>query len=183
MKKSIPFIIGILWLMAIAVIAFYDGISFSHRESMNLCQDGLAAEGHYYIMDNRESESVVYQIEQDYSVSQIFFTDDYKEYVTISQIAYYDSLFVLLQEEERGYRIIELNDVMQVVSQSGLLSLKEKGSISGFAADEKGFYLTLIGEDRETVFTYFLEKEGSLKELPSKEEAKQTQKEEINEEE
>ena len=172
MKKSIPFIIGILWLIAIAVIAFYDGISFSHRESMNLCQDGLAVEGHYYIMDNRESESVVYQIEQDYSVSQIFFTNDYKENVTISQIAYYDSLFVLLQEKESGYRIIELDDVMQVIGQSGLLSLKEKGSISGFVADEKGFYLTLIGEDRETVFTYFLEKEGSLGKIPSKAELK-----------
>lgn len=180
MKKSIPFIIGILWLIIIAIIAFYDGISFSHRESMNLCQDGLAVQGQYYVMDNRETESAVYRIEQDHRVSEIFFTNDYKEYVTISRIAYDDSLFVLLQEAENRYRIIELDDGMHVIRHSGVLSLKEKGSVSGFVADNKGFYLTLIGEEQETVFTYFLEKEGSLTDYPTKTE--ENQKGEIKEE-
>lgn len=170
MKKIIPFLIGILWLMIIAGIAFYDGISFSHRESMNLCQDGITAEGQYYVMENREKESVVYQITPDRSVSQIFFTGDYKEEVSISGIAWQNSLFVLLQERENSYRIIELDSKMKAVRHSGLVSLKEQGSISGFSVDEKGFYLTLLTKDREAAYTYFLDRQDSLTEFTGKEE-------------
>ena len=105
MKKTIPIGLGILWLIIVAFLAFSDGADWSHKESLNLCQDGLQTGSSFYIMDNREKESVVYHIDEQHQVVDMFRSNNYKEGITFSGLSFKEYLYVLVKEKEGAYRI------------------------------------------------------------------------------
>lgn len=172
MKRSIPIILGMIWLSIIASFAFQDGIEWKRNESMNLCQDGIQVEDRVFVLENRNAGGVIYEIGEDKQVIDIFFSEDYQKNLRISRITYEESLYALM-EEAGVYHILELDSQMNPVASSALLDTGKNGKVTGFAADEEGFYLTLISDERDQVYTYFLEKEGSLKKIEAKKEAEE----------
>lgn len=176
MKKTIPIGLGILWLIIVAFLAFSDGVDWSHKESLNLCQDGLQTGSSFYIMDNREKESVVYHIDEQHQVVDMFRSNSYKEGITFSGLSFKEYLYVLVKEKEGAYRILALDETLYPLEESSILVPKEKGELTGFEAAEEGFYLTLVSEDGSRAVTYFLEREGSMRGiLPLKEKSGESQ--------
>ena len=170
MKKGIPIILGILWLLVVAGIAFRDGAGWNRQEKMHLCQDGIQAEGKVYVLDNREGEGVIYEIDDNHTVTNLFFTGSYRQEMRIAGLAWHNGLYALLQEPEGEYCILKLDETMHPAAASDTFLPKESGSMTDFAVDETGFYLTLISDRQDTVYTYFMEKEENLKEISSEKE-------------
>lgn len=184
MKKTIPIILGVLWLATVAILAFFDGADWSYKESMNLCQGGIQAGNSFYIMDNREEESVVYHINENHQVVNLFRGSSYKSNLTFVGLSFLDNLFLLLEEAEGTYRIIALDETLQPIEESGSLVPKEKGELTGFTAKEDGFYLTVVAEGGDKAVTYFLEEKENMRSLLSEEikEGSREDKKEITQE-
>ncbi|MBR5578959.1 MAG: hypothetical protein IKW28_08200 [Lachnospiraceae bacterium] len=166
MRKTIPAILSFIWLAVVACLAFMDGSAWSRQESMNLCQDGLQVENRFYIMDNREKEGVIYQIDESHQVTDMFLTGSYKENISIARLSYSDSLYVLVEEGEE-HRIIKLDELMTPVEESRKIITKEEGEISSFLADDTGFYLTMVLPEGDQAVTYFAEKEEIMRSIPA----------------
>lgn len=167
MKKTIPIILGVIWLLVVSLMAFSDGADWSYEESLNLCQDGIQAGNSFYIMDNREKESVVYHIDREYRVQDIFLSSNYKEGITIKGLSFLEDLYVLLEEQKGAYRIIRLDETMYPVEESGILIPEESGELSFFDVKADGFYLTVTAKDGKRAVTYFLEGDEAMRDLLS----------------
>lgn len=177
MKKQIPYIIALAWMAAVAVLAFLDGLAWSRERMRSAYLDGCMEGDRIYLVENMEKDGVLYVMDSDGKVKEVSLASAVEKGSFFVKVDYEDSLYALLvkktaAEEARRYRIVQFDDQGRIMEKTGEFTLQQPGTVTGFSAEAKGFYLTMVMEDQASAGAYFVDKKelgGETEEkLPSR---------------
>lgn len=166
MKKHIPYVVALGWMIAVAVLAFLDGLSWSRGRMRSAYLDGCAEGDRIYLVENMEKDAVLYVMDTDGEVQEVSLASSAKKGSVFAKIDYEDSLYGVLTDrasaEESSaarYTIVQFDDQGRVTAQTPEYTMEQKGVLTGFSAESKGFYLTVVLEDETSAGAYFVDKE------------------------
>lgn len=71
MKKRIPYIVAFAWMMAVAVLAFADGLAWSRERTRSAYLDGCAEGDRIYLVENMERDGILYVMDSDGTVKEV----------------------------------------------------------------------------------------------------------------
>lgn len=166
MKKHIPYMVALGWMIAVAVLAFLDGLAWSGERTRSAYLDGCAQGDRIYLVENMEKDAVLYVMDADGKVKDVSLASSVKKGSVFAKIDYEDSLYGVLMdrasmEENSGarYTIVQFDDQGRVTAQTPEYTMEQEGVLTGFSAEPKGFYLTVVLEDKTSAGAYFVGKE------------------------
>ena len=172
MKKQIPYIVALAFMIAVAVLAFLDGLTWSRERMRSAYLDGCMQGDRIYLVENMERDGVLYVMDSDGAVEEVSLASEVEKGSFFVKIDYEDSLYGLLVKRETEeaaswrYRIVQYDDQGRMTEKTPEFTLQQPGIVTGFTAEPKGFYLTAVLEDGVSVGAYYVDK----KELGSEEE-------------
>ena len=172
MKKQIPYIVALAFMIAVAVLAFLDGLTWSRERMRSAYLDGCMQGDRIYLVENMERDGVLYVMDSDGTVEDVSLASEVEKGSFFVKIDYEDSLYGLLVKRETEeaaswrYRIVQYDDQGRMTEKTPEFTLQQPGIVTGFTAEPKGFYLTAVLEDGVSVGAYYVDK----KELGSEEE-------------
>ena len=166
MKKHIPYMVAFGWMIAVAVLAFLDGLAWSGERTRSAYLHGCAQGDRIYLAENMEKDAVLYVMDADGKVKDVSLASSVKKGSVFAKIDYEDSLYGVLtdrasMEENSGarYTIVQFDDQGRVTAQTPEYTMEQEGVLTGFSAEPKGFYLTVVLEDKTSAGAYFVGKE------------------------
>lgn len=165
MKKQIPYMVALAWMAAVAVLAFLDGLAWSRERTRSAYLDGCAQGDRIYLVENMEKDGVLYVMDSDGAVEEVSLASAVEKDSFFVKVDYEDGLYGLLarkperQEESWRYRIVQYDDRGRMTEKTQEFTLQQPGKLTGFCAEPKGFYLTVVLEGQEAAGAYFVEKE------------------------
>lgn len=171
MKKRIPYIVAFAWMMAVAVLAFADGLAWSRERTRSAYLDGCAEGDRIYLVENMERDGILYVMDSDGTVKEVSLASAVEKGSFFAKIDYEDALYGLMvkkadsEDTAMRYRIVQFDARGQATVKTPEFTLQQEGVLTGFHAEPKGFYLTAVLEDQASAASYFVEK----KELGSEE--------------
>ena len=71
MKRHIPYIVALAWMMAVAVLAFADGLSWSRERTRSAYLDGCAVGDRIYLVENMERDGILYVMDSQGTVQEV----------------------------------------------------------------------------------------------------------------
>lgn len=161
MKKTVPVILGIVWLILVASFALGNGIDWKNGYSPAACQDGVVVETMTYALERMEDEGILYQINEQGDVEHIFLSGSIDNGSYIAKAASYEDLYGILvvpytyeNEIRTGYRILKFDRNLIPTAESPLLVMEQEGELTGFSVDQDGFYLTLVTDKGQKTYAY-----------------------------
>ena len=173
MKKRIPYIVALAWMMAVAALAFADGYSWSKERARSAYLDGCVVGDRIYLVENLERDAVLYVMDSEGAVREVSLASAVDKGIFFAKIDYEDALYGLLvrkgalDDAPPQYRIVRFDDYGRMTEETPEFTLQQEGTLTGFHAEPKGFYLTAVLENQGSAAAYFVEKE----ELESREAA------------
>lgn len=171
MKKRIPYIVAFAWMMAVAVLAFADGLAWSRERTRSAYLDGCAEGDRIYLVENMERDGILYVMDSDGTVKEVSLASAVEKGSFFAKIDYEDALYGLMvkkadsEDTAMRYRIVQFDARGQATVKTPEFTLQQEGVLTGFHAEPKGFYLTAVLENQASAASYFVEK----KELGSEE--------------
>lgn len=165
MKKQIPYIVALAWMMAVAVLAFADGLSWSRERTRSAYLDGCAQGDRIYLVENMERDGILYVMDSDGAVGEVSLASAVEKGSFFAKIDYEDALYGLMvkRADSEGaalrYRIVQFDDQGRMTAKTPEFTLQQRGVLTGFHAQPQGFYLTAVLEDQMSAAAYFVEKE------------------------
>ena len=178
MKKRIPMIIGLVWLlMATALYGYFvwngqpDGI-------YTYDNDSCTVEQKVYVSDNEKTEGLIYEMDLYGKVTDFFSTNELQDRAQIHQIAAYQDMLYAVMEipksasegSQRAYVILEFENGLELTRMTPAISLYETDRLTDLVVDEKASYLATVTTDGGAASVY----EVSLQQLTDIETAAQT---------
>ncbi len=164
MKKKIPFFIGIFWTIAIAVLACVNSLSWNDERKVSVCKDGYSAGNTCYLLEELEKDSVLYVTDKRGRVKELMLSSSLWPESVFEKLDYGDTLYAVLKgriqgknETEVGYKIVRFDGEGKPDGASAAFYVGKDGILTGFQADEEGFYLTFIMDSGETAGMCFVE--------------------------
>ena len=161
MKRRIPIFLGAVWLLLVLVLASGDGIRWKKEQNMVSCQTGLSSENMVYASDRLKNGGILYQMDTEGEVKNLFLSDKYEVGSYIEEISLRENLYGVLVTTctyegaaKTAYRILKFDDQLIPVSESPLLVVEQEGRLTGFSVDSAGFYLTLVSEAGKIAYAY-----------------------------
>lgn len=182
MKKRLPIIIGVVWLLLVtAWYGYYiwngqpDGI-YTYEN------DGCVVAQTVYVADNEKETGFIYQMDLSGNVQNFFSTSAIKETlenernsgeeaasevnirVFVRELAYQQRLYAVLEcadaETAAGqpfYVVLELDETLQILRMTPQLFLNEADVLSEFSLDDYHMYLTAVSEAGDAASVYQVE--------------------------
>lgn len=171
MKKQIPYLVALLWMVAVAVLAFFDGLHWSAQRKMSSYLDGCIEGDRIYLVENIKGEGILYTMDSKGNVKEVSLASSVKPDSLFVKIDYREELYALLRQKKHPntYYIAQYDDQGRYISCTPAFTIAEEGTVTGFWVDEKGCYLTTVQEDRISAAAYLIEK----KELENTEESEE----------
>lgn len=167
MKKRIPYIAALVWMMAVTVLAFLDGLTWSRERMRSSWLDGCEKEDRIYLVENMKEDGILYIMDSDGSVKHVTLSSSVKEGSIFGKIACKDHLYgVLVNEERQGeetgplYTIVQFDEEGRPAVCSLEFAFLQQGQLTGFCVDEYGFYLTALQEGGKSASAYFIDMES-----------------------
>lgn len=166
MKRHIPYIVALAWMMAVAVLAFADGLSWSRERTRSAYLDGCAVGDRIYLVENMERDGILYVMDSQGTVQEVSLASAVEKGSFFARIDYEEALYGLMVKKAAGqdaalqYRIVEFDDQGRVLAKTPEFTLHQPGTLTGFHAEAQGFYLTAVLEGQTSAGAYFVEKEA-----------------------
>lgn len=169
MKKQIPYLVALLWMIAVAMLAFLDGLSWSGDRKRSSYLDGCTVGDRIYLVENMEEDGILYVMDAKGKVKEVSLSSSAKAGTVFLKIDYEEGLYGLLAEkgEKIRYTIVQYDDQGRLLAKTPAYIIEEKGTLTGFSIEEQGFYLTTVQEGQTSAAAYFVDKQD----LEAKEEA------------
>lgn len=160
MKKQIPYLVALLWMVAVAVLAFLDGLNWSTQRKMSSYLDGCIEGDQIYLVENIEGEGILYVMDSKGNVKEVSLASSVKSDSLFVKIDYREGLYALLREKgnPNTYYIAEYDNQGNYISCTPAFIIAEEGEVTGLWVDAKGYYLTTVQENKESAAAYFLER-------------------------
>lgn len=171
MKKQVGVIINCIWIAMLLIIGITD-CTFGYRKPTGYASDTHMAqtESALYATDNSDGASKLYRIDTTGNVTAIVEADGAAEGYRCAGILAGQNLSVLMEGQytEDGvsksqYRIAEYTQELAWISHSAPIRFEGDGRLTGFSADDGGYYLTVVDGNGTTASVYRVPKEESGK--------------------
>ena len=177
MKKQIPYLVALLWMVAVAVLAFLDGLNWSTQRKMSSYLDGCIEGDQIYLVENIEGEGILYVMDSKGNVKEVSLASSVKSDSLFVKIDYREGLYALLREKgnPNTYYIAEYDNQGNYISCTPAFIIAEEGEVTGLWVDAKGYYLTTVQENKESAAAYFLERK-ELEDTKESQEATSTRR-------
>lgn len=165
MKKRIPYVVAFVWMMAVVILAFIDGLSWSGERKRSSYHDGYIASDRVYLTENTEEQGILYVTDFRGKVQSVFLSGSVWPGSVFGKVDYKGGLLAVLaktvQEEETvtEYRIVQFDDQDTPVMASPVFRLLKGGVLTGFRAEDSGYYLTFVMDGGEAAGSYFVERQ------------------------
>lgn len=152
MKKKVGVIINCIWIVILAAIGITD-CWMGYRNPAGYASDTRMArtESSLYATDNADGAAKLYRIAADGKVAAVIEADGAEEGYRCAGILAAENIAVLMEGQytEDGvsgkqYRIAEYTEELTWVSHSTPIRLEGDGRLTGFSADDGGYYLTTV---------------------------------------
>ena len=178
MKKRIPMIIGLVWLLMATALYGYcvwngqpDGIYTYDNDSCTMDQK-------VYVSDNEKTKGLIYEMDLYGNVTDFFSTSEIQDQAQIHRIASdQDKLYAVMEVpksssegSQREYVILEFENGLQLARMTPAVSLYETDRLTDFVVDENACYLATVTMDGGAASIY----EVSLQQLTDPETAVQS---------
>ncbi len=164
MKKWIPYITGIVWVIAVAAMALLDGLSWSEERKGSALGDGLVVGQTAYLMENMEGDGILYVADMEGRILHVTLSSSVWEKSIFGRLCYREgNLYGVLKAraEEGGeaweYKVVRFDAQGRADAQTPRFSMEEGGILTGFAATEEGCYLTFVLKGGEEAGVYFVD--------------------------
>ncbi|MDD6038831.1 MAG: hypothetical protein PUD20_08575 [bacterium] len=162
MKKKIPIILGLVWLIVAA--ALY-GVFIWHGQPNGVYtyeNDGCTVEQKVYVTDNEKNEGRIFEMDPYGKVSAFFTTKKLEKDAFIHKIASYDRVVYALMEVPESaktttgyaYRILKFQDGLNLTAMTPLLSINETDQVTNLVVDDQGLYLATVSRDGSAACVY-----------------------------
>ncbi len=166
MRKRIPYIAAFVWMFIITALAFADGLTWRNERMVSSCHDGCVAGNAVYLTENIDKDGILYVSDTKGNVKNVWRSSSLEPGSIFGKIDYKDGLFAVLVSAgisgdgtATDYRILQFDEQAQPVASSPVLHMAKDGVLTGFRAEEDGFYLTLVLEGGTEAGIYFVEKD------------------------
>lgn len=162
MKKRIPMIIGLVWLlMATALYGYFvwngqpDGI-------YTYDNDGCTVNRKVYVSDNEKTDGFIYELDLYGNVTDFFAANELQDHAQIREIATDGEILYSVMEipesvsenSQREYVILAFENGLQLARMTPYLSLYENERLTDFSVDENTCYLSAVTADGEAACVY-----------------------------
>lgn len=165
MKKKLPMIIGMAWLVLTAVLYVYSVCTGQPDGIYTYENDGCVIQQKVYVADNDKNDGVIYEMDLYGKVTDYFSTNEFFEQGYVRKLASYsDVLYAVLEvpvapgeDTKHAYVILEFADDMKVVRMTPMLSLYAADQLTDLVVDETGLYLATVSAegDEASIFAVF----------------------------
>ncbi len=161
MKKQIPYLVALFWMIAVAFLAFFDGLTWSSERKRSSYLDGCTAGEKTYLVENTEDEGILYVMDAKGRTKEVSLSSAVKPDHVFARIDYEDGLYAVLikKEEPTHITIVQYDDQGRFLAKSPEFYIEEKGRLTGFCVQEQGFYLTTVQEGQQSAAAYFVDKQ------------------------
>ena len=175
MKKRIPMIIGLVWLLMATALYGYCVWNGQPDGIYTYDNDGCTMDQKVYVSDNEKSEGLIYEMDLYGNVTDFFSTNELQDLAQIHRIASdQDKLYAVMEipksaaaESRRVYVILEFENGLQLVRMTPAISLYDNDRLTDVAVDENTCYLSTVTTDGSAASVY----EVSLQQLTEPETA------------
>lgn len=166
-KHRVLIILIIAWLAAAAAYAAADIIRWSGSEAAAVYTDGCRVGSDIYLIENMKDKGVIYVADAAGKVSRVFVSTDIwdgSSFVKLETKG--EEVYALVSEPDTGtsgqetglvYRIVRLDKNTGPTAQTQAMRLPYSGRLTGFEADDTGFYLTTVINGGESAGVCFVE--------------------------
>lgn len=183
MKKRLPIIIGVVWLLFVTVCYGYfiwngqpDGV-YTYENA------GCIVGQTVYVGDNEKETGFIYQMDLNGTVKNFFSTRMIEKtlaenmqadeetalkkmfHARVRELAYEEQLYAVLElidakntSVQSGYVILELDENLQALRMTPQFFLHEADVLSDFSLDEHMMYLTAVSDTKDAASAYELER-------------------------
>lgn len=169
MKKKVGVIINCIWIAILVVIGVMD-CWLGYRNPAGYVSDThmAQAESFLYASDNSDGAAKLYRIADDGEVTTVVEADGAGEGYRCAGILAGQNISVLMEGwyTEDGvsgnqYRIAEYTQDLTWISRSLPIRLEGYGRLTGFSADDGGYYLTVVDGNGKSASVYRVPREES----------------------
>ena len=169
MKKRVGVIINCIWIAILVVIGVTD-CWLGYRNPAGYVSDThmAQAESFLYASDNSDGAAKLYRIADDGEVTTVVEADGAGEGYRCAGILAGQNISVLMEGwyTEDGvsgnqYRIAEYTQDLTWISRSLPIRLEGYGRLTGFSADDGGYYLTVVDGNGKSASVYRVPREES----------------------
>ena len=169
MKKKVGVIINCIWIAILVVIGVTD-CWLGYRNPAGYVSDThmAQAESFLYASDNSDGAAKLYRIADDGEVTTVVEADGAGEGYRCAGILAGQNISVLMEGwyTEDGvsgnqYRIAEYTQDLTWISRSLPIRLEGYGRLTGFSADDGGYYLTVVDGNGKSASVYRVPREES----------------------
>lgn len=166
MRRRIPYIAALVWMIMVTALAFADGLSWRNERRVSSCHDGCVAGDRVYLAENIDKEGILYVSDARGNVETVWKSSSLKPGSVFGKVDYQEGLFAVLlsagksgDEPVTDYRIVRFDEKASPAAVSPVLHLAGDGVLTGFRAEADGFYLTLVLEGGTEAGVYFVDKD------------------------
>lgn len=166
MKKHIPYMAALGWMVAVAVLAFLDGLAWSTDRMRSSYLDGCAEGDRIYLVENMEKDAILYVMDSGGKVKDVSLASSVKKGSIFAGIDYEDSLYGVLKDrtsskESSGvrYTVVQFDERGKMTAVTPEFTMEQEGELTGFSAEPEGFYLTMVLKDQTSAGAYFVDRE------------------------
>lgn len=171
MKKQIPYLTALLWMIVVAVLAFFDGLNWSAQRKMSSYLDGCIEGDQMYLVENIKGEGILYVMDSKGTIKEVSLASSVKANSLFVKIDYKEGLYALLRQQGNPdtYYIAQYDDQGNYIACTSAFTMAEKGIVTGFRVETNRCYLTMVQEGRMSAAAYLIDKQ----ELGNTEESKE----------
>lgn len=153
MKRRFLYSIILVLLVGVIVnLAVRDSDSWKTERMISADYDGYINGDQIYLTENMENEGVLYVMNGNGNVQNIFLTSSIRKGSLFGEISCFeDKLYGLLvspvfdgEEQFDEYQIVQFNENGRINAMTNLFRVQEQGILTGFVAEKNGFYLTYV---------------------------------------
>ena len=178
MKKRIPMIIGLVWLLMATALYGYGVWNGQPDGIYTYDNDGCTINQKVYVSDNESTKGRIYEMDLYGNVTDFFSTSELQEQAQIHEVTtdgekLYAVMEILKPSSEgsqREYIILEFENGLQIARMTPVISLYENDRLTDLSVDENACYLSTVTADGAAASVY----EVSLQQLTDPETAAQT---------
>ena len=99
-----------------------------------------------YFTHNQNGQNYIFAINKNAKVEEMYRLSTPTDSRILGISALNEDVFVV-EQADTGYRILQLDETLQMVSRTSTFEIDEGYIFSGFSAEETGLYLTLLSEE------------------------------------
>lgn len=178
MKKRIPMIIGLVWLLMATALYGYGVWNGQPDGIYTYDNDGCTINQKVYVSDNENAKGLIYEMDLYGNVTDFFSTSELQEQAQIHEVttdgeklyAVMEVLKSVSEGSQREYVILEFENGLQIARMTPVISLYENDRLTDLSVDENACYLSTVTTDGEAASVY----EVSLQQLTDPETAAKT---------